>query len=833
MTDMESNNKIYVDVILPVAVPNLYTYHISYQEKEPLIAPGMRVCVQFGKRKLYTAIVVRIHKVAPSDYETKEILTVLDYYPVVPEWQFTFWKWIAEYYMCNPGDVYSAAVPAGLRPEGQTCLFINQLPEEGVSLTGPEKIIFDLIEKNPGITIDNLANLSEKKKVMGVLKTLMDKQVILLEESLKESYRPRLVTQLTLHPNLQNEKVLQELMNTLERKAPKQLEALLIYLDLCGYLSDKTFTAVGKTSIASRSGISPAAIKALTDKEIFIAQKVEVSRLQAKTEILNKKLRLNNSQETAYEAIKESFRKYDITLLHGVTSSGKTEIYIHLIEEQLNQDKQVLYLLPEIALTAQIIGRLRDVFGDRIGVYHSKFNDSERVEVWNNLLGKRPKDSMDYDIILGVRSSIFLPFSKLGLIIVDEEHENTYKQYDPAPRYHARDAAIVLAGMHKAKVLLGTATPSLESYFNAKNGKYGYVGLTQRYLDMQLPEIIVSNIREARRKKIISGHFTPVLIREIQKALNSNEQIILFQNRRGFSPYLECNDCAWIPSCINCDVNLTYHKAINKLICHYCGYSLDAVTQCKACGSNNIQTRGFGTEKVEDDIKILFPEARVLRMDLDSTRKKKAYEEIIESFATGQVDMLIGTQMVSKGLDFDNVSVVGILNADNMLNFPDFRAYERSFQLMAQVSGRAGRKKKQGKVVIQTSDPRNIIIKQVTDSDFSGFFNHQLTERKNYFYPPFFRLINISLRHRDKSTLNQAAAIIARKLRGQFGNRVLGPEAPVIGRVQNWHIKQILVKLEKNKEISGRKALITSICNAVKAQQGFSALQVIYDVDPM
>lgn len=829
---MEKSNKTFVDVILPVSVPNLYTYFVPTSSEETLLAPGIRVCVQFGKRKLYTAIIAKVHHKAP-EYETKEILTVLDNYPVIPEYQIKFWKWIAEYYMCNTGDVYSAALPAGLRPEGQTCLFINQIPDDGIVLSDSEDIIVKLIEKNPGITIDKLTNLSERKKIMPVLRNLLNLGAISFEESLKESFKPKLSVQYSLHPNLQNDKVLQELLNTLERRAPKQFEALVAYLELSEYLTNRTFKAVDKDLITSNPKINYPAIKALTDKEIFSIQHVEISRLENKKNKLNSKVELNNNQLLALNEIKKSFKDYEITLLHGVTSSGKTELYIHLMEEQLKQNKQVLYLLPEIALTTQIIGRLRNVFGNRVGVYHSKFNDSERVEVWNNLLKQHPKDTIGYDIILGVRSSIFLPFKNLGLVIVDEEHENTYKQYDPAPRYHARDTSIVLAGMHKAKVLLGTATPSLESIFNVKTGKYGYVELFQRHLDIKLPEIVVSNIREARRKKTNSGNFTPLLINEIETALNSNEQIILFQNRRGFSPYLECNDCAWIPGCVNCDVNLTYHKAINKLICHYCGYSLNSVTTCKACASHDIQTRGFGTEKVEDEIKIIFPNARVQRMDLDSTRRKKAYEEIIDSFASGQVDILIGTQMVSKGLDFDNVSVVGILNADNMLNFPDFRAYERSFQLMAQVSGRAGRKKKQGKVIIQTSDSQNIIIKQVVNSDFKNFYNNQLIERKNYCYPPFFRIIKISLRHRDKTILNKASILIVKKLRGQFGSRVLGPEAPVVGRIYNWHIKQIIIKLEKNKEIPQRKSLIISICNAVRAQQGLSALQVIYDVDPM
>ncbi len=830
---MELQTRKYADLILPVAVPNLYTYHFFIENEPADIKPGMRVCVQFGKRKLFTALVVKVHDSKPEDYDTKEILVVLDDYPVVKEWQFTFWKWIWEYYMCHPGEVFNAALPGGLRPEGETRIYLEDIPESGIGLLPTEESVVKVVENKPGITIDELNKTLNRKQTMPVLRQLMDKGLIAFDESLKEAFKPKLIPMLTLHPNLQREDILHTLLNTLESRAPKQLDVVMVYLELCGYLTEKLYKPVYKALIAKRPKISPAAIKALIDKEVFTVQEEESSRLLQNDDVASEKSELNEAQALAYKEIKESFQTHDITLLHGVTSSGKTEIYIHLIEEQLKAGKQVLYLLPEIALTTQIINRLRRVFAGRVGVYHSKFSDSERVEIWNNLLGKIPAGAQKYDVILGVRSSVFLPFTNLGLIIVDEEHENTYKQYDPAPRYNARDAAVVLASIQKAKVLLGTATPSLESYFNAKAQKYGFVELAKRHMDIQLPEIVIANSREARRKKTINGNFTPELIAEVQKALNANEQIILFQNRRGFSPYLECNECAWIPNCKNCDVNLTYHKGINKLVCHYCGYSINSVVQCKACGSHNMQTRGFGTEKAEDDIKLLFPDARTLRMDMDTTRRKKAYEEIIEQFSTGQVDILIGTQMVSKGLDFDNVSIVGILNADTMLNFPDFRAFERSFQLMAQVSGRAGRKKKQGKVVIQISDSNHQIIKQVVDNNYTGFFNDQLRERKQFFYPPYFRLINITIRHRDKSALNNAARYIAQKLKEHLGNRVLGPEEPLIGRIYNWHIKQIFVKLEKNKEIAARKQLIMDICNGVKAQQGFTTLQVVYDVDPM
>ncbi len=821
----------YIDVLLPVAVPNLYTYHLGPETNPLSLKPGMRVCVQFGKRKLHTALVVNIHSNPPAEYETKEIIAILDDYPVIKSWQFKFWKWVAEYYMCTNGEVYAAAMPSGLRPEGQTRLYLEELPSNGIELTPAEKIIYSVLSNNPGISIEQLQEQTERKQIMPVLRDLQLKGVLAFEESLKEEVKAKEVDLICLHKNLQMEAVINELLNGIERKAPKQLATLMAYLQLCGYLTNKEFNPVRKQDVIKESGVSASVIKTLIDKEIFTLEKEEISRLSTYSYETSKPLRLSDNQQIAFREIKENFEEKDTVLMHGVTSSGKTEIYIHLIEDQLQQGKQVLYLLPEIALTTQIITRLQNVFGDAVGVYHSKFNNAERVEIWNNLLGRRPADSAEYKIILGVRSSLFLPFEDLGLIIVDEEHESTYKQFDPAPRYHARDAAVVLASIHKAKVLLGTATPSLESYFNVKIGKYAMVELFQRHLNIKLPEVQVINIREARRKKQMNSHFSPQLVEEIQKAIKQEEQVILFQNRRGFSPYLECYDCGWIPNCQHCDVSLTYHKGINKLICHYCGYSMVPVVQCKACGSTNVQTRGFGTEKIEDEIKLLFPEIKVGRMDQDSTRKKKAYEEIIESFASGQIDILIGTQMVSKGLDFDNVSIVGILNADNMLNYPDFRAYERSFQLMSQVSGRAGRKKKQGKVIIQTSDPKNEIIQQVVDNNYAEFFNHQFKERNKYKYPPFYRLINLTVRHKEKEILNKAAWLLTKELQRYFGNRILGPESPVISRIQNWHIKQITIKLEKNQEIANHKQKINEIIIALKTMEGFASLQVIPDVD--
>ena len=582
-----------------------------------------------------------------------------------------------------------------------------------------------------------------------------------------------------------------------------------------------------KKDVLKHCNSSASHLKTLIDKGFLALQKKEVSRLIAEKyeniEIKN----LNAYQKKALKEIKSKFTEKDVVLLHGVTSSGKTEIYIKLIEEQLAEGKQVLYLLPEIALTAQITIRLEKIFGEKLGVYHSKFNDNERVEVWKNL------EKGKFQVILGVRSSVFLPFDNLGLIIVDEEHENTYKQYNPAPRYNARDTSIILAGLHKAKVLLGTATPSIESYYNAKSEKFALVELLQRYKDISLPEIKIADIKEARRKKQMKSLFAPDMLKGIDEALQNKEQIILFQNRRGFSPYTECETCGYIPKCEHCDVSLTYHKYTNQLICHYCGYSERATKICKACESPAMVTRGFGTQKIEDEIKQFFPDVKIARMDLDSTGSKKAYHKIIYDFENGNTDILIGTQMVSKGLDFDNVALVGIMNADNMLNFPDFRAHERSFQLMAQVSGRAGRKKKQGKVIIQTTDKKHSIIKNVVENNYEAMFMSQSTLRKQYHYPPFFRLIQLSIKHREKNITDLAANKLAEKLTAVFGRRILGPEYPVISRIKNRYIKTILIKIERKLSHKKAKELITASINDVKSNDKFKYVQIIADVDPM
>jgi len=660
------------------------------------------------------------------------------------------------------------------------------------------------------------------------VKRLIEKSVVTLEESLKKGFKDRTTDFIELNVQFSKEAKLNELLNSIEKRAPKQAEILLKYLQL----SESSSITVLKDKLLKSSNTSHTTLNSLIKKGVFKIVTKDISRLSDEERIIKEPYKLNDQQKKVSQTIKDLFNEKDVVLLHGVTSSGKTEIYIHLIAEQIKKGKQVLYLLPEIALTTQIIQRLKAVFGNKVGIYHSKFSDDERVEVYQNLAGIRKLNSPEYLVILGVRSSIFLPYSNLGLIIIDEEHENTYKQFDPAPRYNARDAAVVLAGMHGGKVLMGTATPSFESYMNAVTGRYGFTELTERYLNIQLPEITAIDVREARRKKQMHSHFSPALIEGIEDALSEKEQIILFQNRRGFSSFIECDACGWIPYCKNCDVSLTYHKKSNKLKCHYCGYSINNPAACSNCGNKEIHTRGFGTEKIEDEIALIFPDAKVKRMDLDTARTRRSHEKIITEFENQKIDILIGTQMISKGLDFDHVKVVGIMNADNMLHFPDFRSYERSFQLMAQVSGRAGRKGKQGKVIIQTNDLGNTVIRHVMDNDYKGFFKQQLQERKDFNYPPYVRLVKLTLRHKQLPVVSNAANMLASELRKVLGNRVIGPEFPLINRLFNLHQKCIIVKIERDQQFSQRRKLMQLAIDKVKLNSNFKSLHIVPDVDP-
>ncbi len=817
----------FVDVILPLPLPRYFTYSLP-GEYADAVKPGCRVIVPFGKRKFYTAIAVEIHHRAPLDYETKEIVSLLDESPILRAPQLKFWEWIASYYLCSVGEVYKAALPSGLKLESETMLTLNpDIVPESLTFTEKETLVLDKLPAEDKISILDLERETGIRNLMPVLKSLLDKEAILINEELKESFRPKTENFVRLTIPATEQDRLRTVFDELA-KAPKQLNLLLRYLDLSHYLQSHQPLEISRKDLLEKAESTPSALKALTDKGIFEVYQKQVDRLSAYDRDTVTAFELNEAQQNALQEINQQFTGKSTVLLHGVTSCGKTEIYIHLIREQLQQGKQVLYLLPEIALTTQLTDRLKRVFGDKLGIYHSKFTDNERVEIWNNLLNNK-----GYQVILGVRSSVFLPFSNLGLIIVDEEHENTYKQQDPAPRYHARNAAIVLASMHGAKTLLGTATPSLESYYNALTHKYGLVELTQRYEGLQLPEIQPVDTKELRRKKIMKSNFSPLLIEKINEALEKNEQVILFQNRRGFAPMVECKMCAWVPKCKHCDVSLTYHKRLNQLTCHYCGFTYEIPRSCPACGHHSLEMRGFGTEKIEDEIKELFPEAGVARMDFDTTRSRKAYEQIIRDFENRKTNILIGTQMISKGLDFDNVSVVGILSADTMMNFPDFRSHERAYQLMTQVSGRAGRKNKRGLVILQSSEPGHPVIQQVLAGNYRAMYETQLAERHLFRYPPFFRLIYIYLKHKNESLLTEMAFEMGNRLRAIFGPRVLGPDSPPVARIQTFYIRKIVLKIENQASLQLVKDHLQRIRTEMMGNERYKSLLVYYDVDPM
>ena len=788
---------------------------------------GCRVVVPFGRKKYYTAIVRNVHHYAPTEYEVKEISTVLDTSPILLPGQFRFWEWLADYYLCTQGDVYKAALPSGLKLESETIVEYNPDFEADAPLSEREQLVLDLLAKEPEQCVTKLEKESGLKNILTVIKSLLDKEALFVKEELRRTYKPKTEARVRLVADASGEENLRRIFDELER-APKQLALLMKYVELSGVLGDGASKEVSKKELLQRASASPAIFNGLVEKQIFEVYYQEIGRLNrlvGKTVELNV---LNEHQQRAYHEIMQSFQEKNVCLLHGVTSSGKTEVYIHLIEETLRQGRQVLYLLPEIALTTQITERLKRVFGSRLGIYHSKFPDAERVEIWQKQLTEE-----GYDIILGVRSSVFLPFRNLGLVIVDEEHENTYKQQDPAPRYHARNAAIVLASMYGAKTLLGTATPSVETWQNATTGKFGWVELKERYKEIQLPEIIPVDIKELHRKKRMTGQFSPLLLQYVREALDNKQQVILFQNRRGFAPMIECRTCGWVPKCKNCDVSLTYHKGINQLTCHYCGYTYQLPRSCPACEGVELMHRGFGTEKIEDDVKLIFPEASVARMDLDTTRTRSAYEKIIADFEQGKTDILIGTQMVSKGLDFDHVSIVGILNADTMLNYPDFRSYERAFQLMAQVAGRAGRKNKRGRVILQTKSIDHPIIHQVIANDYEDMVGGQLAERQMFHYPPYYRLVYVYLKNHNESLLDQMAAVMAGKLRAVFGNRVLGPDKPPVARIQTLFIKKIVVKIEQNAPMGRARELLLRIQREMIEDERYKSLIVYYDVDPM
>ena len=818
----------FVDVILPLPLPDTFTYRLS-PEQEEHVQPGCRVVVPFGRKKFYTGIVCNVHCLKPTAYEVKEVVTILDERPILLPLQFKFWEWLAGYYLCTQGDVYKAALPSGLKLESETIVALNPDFEATGRLPEREQHLLDLLSAEPEQSVTQLEKDSGLKNVLPTVNALLAREAIFVKEELKQSYKPKLETRVRLTPDANNEHRLHIFFDELQRRAPKQLDLLMKYLEISGTLGGSE-RPVAKRDLLQRAGATPAVFNGLVARGVFETYQTEIGRLD--THLLPTEVQppcqLSSPQQRAHDEIISALRKKNVCLLYGVTSSGKTEIYIHLIQEVLERGGQVLYLLPEIALTTQITGRLRRVFGSRLGIYHSKFPDAERVEIWQRQLSDHP-----YDVILGVRSSVFLPFQRLQLIIVDEEHEATYKQQDPAPRYHARNAAIVLASLCGAKTLLGTATPSLESWHNAETEKYALVTLSERHKAVRLPQIVPVDIRELRRKKRMTGSFSPLLLQHVREALERKEQVILFQNRRGFAPMIECHTCGWVPKCKNCDVSLTYHKGLNMLTCHYCGYTEPLPRRCPACDGTDLRARGFGTEKIEDEIKALLPEARVARMDLDTTRTRTAYERIINDFAEGRTDILIGTQMVSKGLDFERVSVVGILNADTLLNYPDFRAYERAFQLMAQVAGRAGRRDTQGLVILQTRNVTHPIIDQVIANDYESMAAGQLAERQAFHYPPYYRLIYVYLKHRREDVVEQMAQDMAGRLRNLFGNRVLGPDKPPVARIQTLFIRKIVLKVENNAPVARVRSLLTSVQREVTGDERFKSGLVYYDVDPL
>ena len=818
--------KKYVDVIVPLPIASQYTYSLP-TEWEESVQEGCRVVVSFGRKKFYTAIVTKVHYAAPDGYETKDIEEVLDTSPILLPRQYQFWEWLASYYLCTLGDVYKAAMPSGMKLESETVVVYNDEFEATYPLGDSEQRLLDLLSTDKEQCVTQLQRAIGLKNILPIVKRLLDKEAIFVKEDLKRNYKPRTEARVRLVNRELDEPGMMTLFNELSR-AKKQLAVLMKYVELSGWAGRGEYLKeVSKKNLLEKAEANSTIFNGLVDKGIFEVYYQEIGRLDKSEVATMEGNTLNPAQQEAFQGIMDSFRQKNVCLLHGVTSSGKTEIYIHLIQEALKAGKQVLYLLPEIALTTQITERLKRVFGKRLGVYHSKFPDAERVEIWKKQLGEE-----EYDVILGVRSSIFLPFKRLGLVIVDEEHENTYKQQDPAPRYHARSSAIMLASMYGAKVLLGTATPSVESYFNATSGKYGLVELKERYKDIQLPHIERVDIKELAHQKRMQGPFSPMLVKEVHDALERKEQVILFQNRRGFAPMMECHTCGWVPKCKNCDVSLTYHKGMNQLTCHYCGCTYQVPHSCPACGGVELMNRGFGTERIEDDIQLIFPEARVARMDLDTTRTRSAYEKIIADFEQGKTDILVGTQMVSKGLDFQNVSVVGILNADSMLNYPDFRSYERAFQLMAQVAGRAGRKNKQGLVVLQTKSPELPVIHQVMRNDYEQLYYDQLAERQMFRYPPYYRLIYVYLKHRKESVLDMAADAMATMLRSGLGDRVLGPDKPSVARIQTLYIKKMIVKVEQTASMTKVRDYLMAVQRSIVEDERFRSLIVYYDVDP-
>ncbi len=818
----------YADVILPLPLQGTFTYSIP-EDMESVITRGCRVLVQFGKKKFYTGIVVDIHNNVPENYEVKPIVSLLDKDPAIRYPQYKFWNWIADYYLCSPGDVMKAALPSGLKVESETFISLNkEFDIDAADLSEQQAVIL--------IALSNVGRMrvSELEKVAGIerlgreIEQLLESGAVEISERAVEHYRPSTETMVELCASRDDEDKRREFFRLVGR-SPKQEKLLLAYIGMSGMLrSGEELKEVSKKALLESAGVASGIFKALVDKGIFKVYRKKINRFNPTGVRTSPLAELSGAQQTALKEIHQSFKERNVVLLHGVTGSGKTEIYTHLIEHVLSKGDQVLYLVPEISLTTQLSDRLRRVFGDRLLVYHSKFTDNERVDIWQALLTARSPL-----VVLGVRSSVFLPFHHIGLVIVDEEHEPSFKQYDPAPRYNARDAAIVLASMHGAKTLLGSATPSVETYYKALCHKYGLVELSCRYEGASLPDVRIIDMRDQRRRKSNRGILSEPLIDSVNAALEEGNQAIMFQNRRGFAPIVVCRECGWTPKCVNCDVSLIYHKNISQLKCHYCGHSAYLPNVCPACGQNSIEVFGYGTERIAEEVQEVFPASRVARMDLDTTRNKEAFQQIIEDFSIKNTDILVGTQMVSKGLDFEKVRVVGVLNADTILNFPDFRSGERAFNMLEQVAGRAGRRKEKGEVVIQTTSPESGILEYVKAHDYRGYFESELADRKRYNYPPFTRVVNIYLKHKNSAVLDSLAVDYATNLRRVFGKRILGPEKPYVSRVSNYYLQSIMLKVESEASMVKVKGLLRQIYVSMAADARLKQAVVYYDVDPV
>ncbi len=812
----------FVEVIIPLSLANTFTYQISEAEFN-FIQPGMRIAVPFGKTKTYTALAISKNSTKPEDFDIKEIIEILDEKPKVTNIQLKHWQWISKYYMCSLGDVYRTAMPSSLILEGETIVtLMAEMAVDETELSDHEYLVFEALQQQPSLRIDEIIAILNKRNIFPVIQSLVTKKIVGVGERIVERYKAKKTKFIRINSEFADSQGLSALMTELSR-SQKQRDAVMTYFKLAA-----GHTKPIKAKMLSEAGdISSAVIKTLSDKGVFEIYYIQEDRVIFADSTLEAPS-LSDAQQKAFSEIQDSFQKKNVCLLHGVTGSGKTEIYIRLIQKYLDKNKSVLYLLPEIALTTQLVSRLVKHFGNKVAVFHSKYSNNERVEVWNQVL----ESSGTAQVVIGARSALFLPFKNLGFIIVDEEHEQMFKQQDPAPRYNARDAAIVLANMHKANVLLGSATPSVESYYNTQVDKYSLVNLTERFGEVQMPKIEIVDLKDKYYRKLMKGHFSDTLLEFIQNSLDASEQVILFQNRRGYSPVMECMTCGHVPQCRQCDVSLTYHKVHNHLRCHYCGFTIAKPISCHNCSSPHLTTKGFGTEQVQLELKELFPDAKVARMDQDTTKGKLGFDKLIDSFQNREYDILVGTQMVAKGLDFANVSLVGIMAADNMLYHPDFRAFERSYQMMVQVSGRSGRSHKQGNVVIQTYNPKHAIIVQVVQSDYIAMYNDQLHDRNIYNYPPYFKLIRFTLKHKDFEKLKEGSMWLYRVLSQHLTIPILGPEEPAINRIRNEYIRTILIKVPANYSLDKVKIALGKILKSFEAVAQYRSIKVIVNVDP-